>query len=50
MLLFAHGLVAQALPGYAPGRAPVLYAVAGVIGTSLLLVVHEIGQWITAAG
>ncbi|WP_369250277.1 site-2 protease family protein [Streptomyces sp. R41] len=44
MLLFAYGLAAQTLPGYAPGLAPVVYAVAGVVGALLLLVslvVHE---------
>ncbi|SFG94289.1 site-2 protease family protein [Streptomyces mirabilis] len=44
MLLFAYGLADRTLPAYAPGLAPVAYAVAGVGGTLLLLVslvVHE---------
>ncbi|MER6072971.1 site-2 protease family protein [Streptomyces sp. NPDC001817] len=51
MLLFAYSLAARTLPGYAPGQAPVLYAVAGVVGAALLLVslvVHEMAHALTA--
>ncbi|WP_369393054.1 site-2 protease family protein [Streptomyces sp. CG1] len=44
MLLFAYGLAGRTLPAYAPGLAPVVYAIAGVVGALLLLpslVVHE---------
>ncbi|CAM5267701.1 hypothetical protein SHIRM173S_02205 [Streptomyces hirsutus] len=37
MLLLAYGLAARTLPGYVPGLAPVVYAVAGVAGAVLLL-------------
>ncbi|WP_079249329.1 site-2 protease family protein [Streptomyces sp. IMTB 2501] len=51
MLLFAYALARQVLPGSAPGQAPVVYAVAGVVGASLLLgslVVHEAAHGLTA--
>ncbi|WP_189312236.1 site-2 protease family protein [Streptomyces brasiliensis] len=51
MLLFAYGLADRTLPGYAPGLAPVVYAVAGVVGAVLLLaslVVHEAAHALTA--
>ncbi|MER6030900.1 site-2 protease family protein [Streptomyces sp. NPDC001851] len=51
MLFFAYGLAARTLPGYAPGLAPVVYAVAGVAGAVLLLVslaVHETAHALTA--
>ncbi|WP_416980885.1 site-2 protease family protein [Streptomyces sp. T028] len=44
MFLFAYGLADRTLPAYAPGLAPVVYAVAGVMGALLLLVslvMHE---------
>ncbi|MFF7974900.1 site-2 protease family protein [Streptomyces sp. NPDC007905] len=51
MLFFAYGLAHRTLPGYAPGLAPVVYAVAGVVGALLLLVslvVHEAAHALTA--
>ncbi len=51
MLFFAYGLAGRTLPGYAPGLAPVVYAVAGVVGALLLLaslVVHEAAHALTA--
>ncbi|MBA4863226.1 site-2 protease family protein [Streptomyces sp. PSKA54] len=51
MLLFAYGLGSRTLPGYEPGLAPVVYAVAGVVGALLLLaslVVHEAAHALTA--
>ncbi|MEV0494081.1 site-2 protease family protein [Streptomyces atratus] len=51
LLLFAYGLGSRTLPAYAPGLAPVVYAVAGVIGALLLLlslVVHEAAHALTA--
>ncbi|MER5795244.1 site-2 protease family protein [Streptomyces sp. NPDC001980] len=51
MLLFAYGLAGRTLPAYAPGRAPVVYAAAGVAGALLLLVslvVHEAAHALTA--
>ncbi|WP_323135926.1 MULTISPECIES: site-2 protease family protein [unclassified Streptomyces] len=51
MLLFAYGLGSRTLPAYAPGLAPVVYAVAGVIGALLLLVslvAHEVAHALTA--
>jgi Zn-dependent protease len=51
MLLFAYGLAARTLPAYAPGWAPAMYAVAGVVGALLLLaslVVHEAAHALTA--
>ncbi|MFI9250225.1 site-2 protease family protein [Streptomyces sp. NPDC053069] len=51
MLFFAYGLAARTLPRYAPGLAPVVYAVAGVAGAVLLLaslVVHEAAHALTA--
>ncbi|MDX6347608.1 MAG: hypothetical protein QOF84_2398 [Streptomyces sp.] len=51
MLLFAYGLGSRTLPAYAPGRAAVVYAVAGVVGGLLLLVslvVHEAAHALTA--
>jgi Zn-dependent protease len=51
MLLFAYVLADRTLPGYAPGLAPVVYAVAGVVGAVLLLaslVVHEAAHALTA--
>lgn len=51
MLFFAYGLAVRTLPGYAPGLAPVVYAVAGVAGAVLLLVsllVHEAAHALTA--
>lgn len=51
MLFFAYGLGSRTLPAYAPGLAPVVYAVAGVIGGLLLLmslVVHEAAHALTA--
>jgi Zn-dependent protease len=51
MLLLAYGLASRTLPGYALGLAPVVYAVAGVVGALLLLVslvVHEAAHALTA--
>ncbi|MEU0822156.1 site-2 protease family protein [Streptomyces mirabilis] len=51
MFLLAYGLASRTLPGYAPGLAPVVYAVAGVVGALLLLVslvVHEAAHALTA--
>ncbi|MFD0514377.1 site-2 protease family protein [Streptomyces aureus] len=51
MLLLAYGLAGRTLPAYAPGWAPVVYAVAGVVGALLLLaslVVHEAAHALTA--
>jgi Zn-dependent protease len=51
MLLFAYGLADRTLPRYAPGLAPVVYAVAGVVGAVLLLaslVAHEAAHAMTA--
>ncbi|MEW2472097.1 site-2 protease family protein [Streptomyces sp. NPDC046994] len=51
MLLFAYGLAKRTLPTYAPGMAPVVYAVAAVVGAVLLLVslvVHEAAHALTA--
>ncbi|MEV6058006.1 site-2 protease family protein [Streptomyces sp. NPDC052107] len=51
MLFFAYGLAARTLPWYAPGLAPVVYAVAGVAGAVLLLVslvVHEAAHALVA--
>jgi Zn-dependent protease len=51
MMFFAYGLADRTLPGYAPGLAPVVYAVAGVAGAVLLLVslvVHEAAHALTA--
>jgi Zn-dependent protease len=51
MLLFAYSLGSRTLPAYAPGRAAVVYAVAGVAGGLLLmasLVVHEAAHALTA--
>lgn len=51
MLFFAYGLAARTLPGYAPGRPRVVYALAGVAGAVLLLaslVVHEAAHALTA--
>lgn len=51
LLLFAYGLANRTLPAYAPGLAPVVYAVAAVIGALLLLaslVVHEAAHALTA--
>ncbi|GAB2790354.1 site-2 protease family protein [Streptomyces chlorus] len=51
MLLLAYGLAARTLPGYVPGLAPVVYAVAGVAGAVLLLaslVVHEAAHALAA--
>ncbi|WP_086728772.1 site-2 protease family protein [Streptomyces carpinensis] len=44
LLFFAYSLAVWTLPGYAPGLAAAVYAVAGVVGALLLLaslVVHE---------
>lgn len=44
MFLLAYGLAGRTLPAYAPGLAPVVYAIAGVVGALLLLVslvMHE---------
>ncbi|MER6978817.1 hypothetical protein [Streptomyces carpinensis] len=52
MLFFAYGLARWTLPGYAPGLAPVIYAVVGVVGAFLLLVslvVHEAAHALMAA-
>ncbi|GAA3794331.1 site-2 protease family protein [Streptomyces chiangmaiensis] len=51
MLFFAYGLANRTLPAYAPGLAPVVYVVAGVVGALLLLVslvVHEAAHALTA--
>ncbi|OAH14545.1 site-2 protease family protein [Streptomyces jeddahensis] len=51
MLLFAYALASRTLPGYAPGLAAAVYAVAGVLGALLLLaslVVHEAAHALTA--
>jgi Zn-dependent protease len=51
MLLLAYDLAARTLPAYAPGRAPVAYAAAGVVGALLLLVslvVHEAAHALVA--
>jgi Zn-dependent protease len=51
MLLFAYVLASGTLPAYTPGRAPVVYAVAGVVGALLLLaslVVHEMSHALVA--
>ncbi|MFF7987074.1 site-2 protease family protein [Streptomyces sp. NPDC007901] len=51
MLLFAYGLADRTLPAYAPGLAPVVYAVAAVAGAVLLLasvVAHEAAHALTA--
>lgn len=51
MLFFAYGLASWTLPRYEAGLAPVVYAAAGVIGASLLLVslvVHEAAHALTA--
>ncbi|MGJ5748906.1 Zn-dependent protease [Streptomyces puniciscabiei] len=51
MLLFAYGLATRTLPGYAPGQAPMVYAVGGVVGAALLLmslVVHEMAHALVA--
>jgi Zn-dependent protease len=51
MLFFAYGLADWTLPRYAPGLTPLVYAAAGVVGASLLLVslvVHEAAHALTA--
>lgn len=51
MLLLAYGLARRTLPAYAPGQAPVVYAVGGVAGALLLLVslvVHEAAHALVA--
>ncbi|MFF4834994.1 site-2 protease family protein [Streptomyces sp. NPDC001315] len=51
MLLLAYGLADRTLPGYAPGQAPVVYAIAGVVDAALLLVslvVHELAHALMA--
>ncbi|MFE4415037.1 site-2 protease family protein [Streptomyces sp. NPDC056821] len=51
MLFFAYGLANWTLPRYEAGLAPVVYAAAGVVGASLLLVslvVHEAAHALTA--
>ncbi|MEV5009546.1 site-2 protease family protein [Streptomyces sp. NPDC055692] len=51
MLFFAYGLASWTLPRYEAGLAPVVYAAAGVVGASLLLVslvVHEAAHALTA--
>ncbi|MFI9050387.1 site-2 protease family protein [Streptomyces sp. NPDC053427] len=51
VILFAYGLARQTLPVWIPGRPPLVYAVAGVVGAALLmgsLVLHETAHAATA--
>lgn len=51
MLFFAYGLAGRTLPGFVPGQARAVYAVAGVVAASLLLVslvAHELAHALVA--
>lgn len=51
MFFFAYGLAGRTLPGFVPGQARAVYAVAGVVAASLLLVslvAHELAHALMA--